>query len=66
MALECSRTGLPSAILDRCRAIAYLQRQFLQEGELPFTDVLSEEKIKHALKAVDVARLNRLSFNASQ
>src|SRR5215218_4532953 len=31
-----------------------LRRQFLQDGELPFTDVLTEDVIAHALTAVGV------------
>jgi hypothetical protein len=32
----------------------FLKRQFLQEGDLPFTDILSEEAITPALEAIDV------------
>ena len=31
----------------------FLRRQFLQDGGLPFTDILSEESISQALKAID-------------
>jgi hypothetical protein len=31
----------------------FLRRQFLQDGGLPFTDILSEEIISSALKAID-------------
>ena len=31
----------------------FLRRQFLQDGGLPFTDILSEEVISQALKAID-------------
>lgn len=31
----------------------FLRRQFLQEGELPFADVLSEESISPALQEID-------------
>src|SRR4051812_10361833 len=31
---------------------AFLRRQFLQDGGLPFTDVLTDEAIEHALAAV--------------
>jgi len=40
--------------------VRFLRRQFLQDGELPFTDVLSEETVKQALKAVNVAWLDRV------
>ena len=40
--------------------VRFLQRQFLQDGELPFTDVLSEETVKQALKAVNVTWLDRV------
>lgn len=33
--------------------VSFLRRQFLQEGDLPFTDVLSEETIKPALEAIE-------------
>jgi hypothetical protein len=32
----------------------FLRRQFLQEGELPFTDVLSDGTVAQALAAVKV------------
>jgi|GEM_PF-2241208 len=31
----------------------FLRRQFLQDGGLPFTDILSEELVSQALKAID-------------
>jgi hypothetical protein len=34
--------------------VRFLQRQFLQEGELPFTDVLSERIVSQALTAANV------------
>lgn len=34
--------------------VRFLQRQFLQEGELPFSDVLTLETISQALKATEV------------
>jgi hypothetical protein len=37
--------------------VRFLQRQFLQDGDLPFTDVLSESTVTQALKALDVAGL---------
>src|SRR6266576_1352807 len=37
-----------------------LRRQFLQDGELPFTDVLSEGTVTQALKALNVAWLDRI------
>jgi Transposase DDE domain len=40
--------------------VRFLQRQFLQEGSLPFADVLSEETIKPALNAIDVAWKDRI------
>lgn len=40
--------------------VRFLRRQFLQEGELPFTDVLSEETITQALKALNVVWLDRI------
>ena len=40
--------------------VRFLRRQFLQDGDLPFTDVLSESAITQALKALDVIWLDRI------
>ena len=40
--------------------VRFLRRQFLQDGELQFTDVLSEGTITHALKALNVVWLDRV------
>jgi DDE family transposase len=40
--------------------VRFLQRQFLQDGDLPFTDVLSEGTVTQALKALNVAWLDRI------
>ncbi len=40
--------------------VRFLQRQFLQDGKLPFTDVLSERTVEQALKALNVAWLDRV------
>lgn len=40
--------------------VRFLRRQFLQDGDLPFTDVLSEGMVTQALKSLDVAWLNRV------
>jgi hypothetical protein len=40
--------------------VRFLRRQFLQDGELPFNDVLSESAIAQALKALDVVWLDRI------
>jgi hypothetical protein len=40
--------------------VRFLRRQFLQEGDLPFTDVLSESAVAQALKALDVVWLDRI------
>jgi Transposase DDE domain len=40
--------------------VRFLRRQFLQDGDLPFTDVLSESAVAHALKALDVVWLDRI------
>jgi hypothetical protein len=40
--------------------VRLLRRQFLQDGELPFTDVLSEGTISHALQALGVVWLDRI------
>ena len=38
----------------------FLRRQFLQEGDLPFASVLSEESIAPALDAIDVCWKDRI------
>jgi hypothetical protein len=38
----------------------FLRRQFLQDGDLPFTDVLSERAVAQALKALEVVWLDRI------
>ena len=45
----------------RCRRqFQFLKRQFLQEGELPFANVLTAETIAPARKAIDVAWKDRV------
>lgn len=40
--------------------VRFLRRQFLQDGELPFTDVLSEELVSQAMAAVHAAWKDRI------
>jgi hypothetical protein len=40
--------------------VSFLRRQFLQDGGLPFTDVLSEETVAQALTAVGACWLDRI------
>ncbi len=40
--------------------VRFLRRQFLQDGDLPFSNVLSEELIAQALTAIDVCWMNRI------
>jgi hypothetical protein len=40
--------------------VQYLRRQFLQNGELPFTDILTEKVIAHSLTALSVSWLDRI------
>jgi Transposase DDE domain len=40
--------------------VRFLRRQFLQDGDLPFTDALSEGTVAQALKALDVVWLDRI------
>jgi hypothetical protein len=40
--------------------VSFLRRQFLQEGELPFTDVLSEEAVAPALEAIEACWNDRI------
>ena len=42
------------------RQMSFLRRQFLQEGDLPFTDVLSEETIAPAMEAIDACWKDRI------
>jgi hypothetical protein len=39
---------------------SFLRRQFLQDGDLPFTDVLSEGLVAQALTAINVVWLDRI------
>jgi hypothetical protein len=39
---------------------SFLRRQFLQDGDLPFTDVLSEATVAQALTALNVLWLDRI------
>ena len=44
-----------------CREqFGFLRRQFLQDGELPFTNVLCEERIAPALDAIEFAWKDRI------
>lgn len=43
-----------------CEQVRFLRRQFLQDDELPFTDVLSESAVAQALKALDIVWLDRI------
>ena len=40
--------------------VQFLRRQFLQEGDLPFTDVLSTETVSHALTTAEVVWNDRI------
>ena len=40
--------------------VRFLQRQFLQSGDLPFTDMLTERTVTQALKALNVVWLDRI------
>jgi hypothetical protein len=40
--------------------VHFLRRQFLQDGDLPFTEVLSEDLVAHALKAINVFWIDRI------
>ena len=40
--------------------VSFLRRQFLQDGDLPFTDVLSEGIVGQALAAIDVYWMDRI------
>ena len=40
--------------------VRFLQRQFLQDGELPFTNILSEQTVTEALSAIKTCWLDRI------
>jgi hypothetical protein len=40
--------------------VSFLRRQFLQDGDLPFTDVLSEDLVERALTAIQVFWKDRI------
>jgi len=40
--------------------VRFLRRQFLQDGDLPFADVLSEGAVAHALAALSIVWLDRI------
>src|SRR5580704_16477841 len=40
--------------------VRFLRRQFLQDGDLPFTNVLSEEIVQQALTALKVFWMERI------
>jgi hypothetical protein len=40
--------------------VSFLRRQFLQDGDLPFNNVLSEEIVKQALTAINVFWMDRI------
>lgn len=42
------------------RQVRFLKRQFLQDDELPFTDVLSVEAISEALTAAEIVWKERI------
>ena len=46
--------------------VRFLRRQFLQDGELPFTNVLPERSVTQALKALNVVWLDRVGFSAAR
>src|SRR5437899_1561205 len=40
--------------------VRFLRRQFLQDGELPFNSVLTEEVVAHALTSISACWLDRI------
>ena len=40
--------------------VRFLRRQFLQDGDLPFSNVLSEEFVSQALTAISMCWLDRI------
>src|SRR5947207_2479475 len=43
-----------------CEQVSFLRRQFLQGGDLPFSNVLTEQAIAQSLKAISVCWLDRI------
>jgi len=41
----------------------FLRRQFLQDGKLPLTDILSREIVQQALDTIEVAWNERICVN---
>lgn len=52
---DCNRVGFR-------RQLSFLRQQFLQEGELPFSNVLSESVVKQALLDADVVWNQRITI----
>ena len=46
--------------------VQFLRRQFLQDGDLPFTDVLSEDLVARTLTAVGVFWNDRVYTRSSR
>ena len=40
--------------------VSFLQRQFLQDGDLPFSNTLSKETVTEVLRAINVCWLDRI------
>ena len=40
--------------------VRFLRRQYLQDGDLPFTDVLSEQIIARSLEAIQIFWMDRI------
>ena len=40
--------------------IRFLRRQFLQDGDLPFCDILSEQIVSQAMTAIETCWLDRI------
>ena len=51
------RSSNPGRFREQVR---FLRRQFLQDGDLPFTDVLSAELVSQALTAIDTVWKDRI------
>ena len=40
--------------------VSFLRRQYLQDGDLPFTNILSEQIVAQALTAIEVFWMDRI------
>jgi hypothetical protein len=52
--------GEKSGAMALRQQVRFLRRQFVQDGDLPFSNVLSEELVTRAISAVEVSWIDRI------